>query len=223
MAIPENRNPNRPPTHVNDLGDERVVEKVSRGGWRWWWFWPVVIGLAIWWAGWGWGSSGGWWFGRTAAQQNTRIPAPAGSRTTETLANAGAQQPVTNSGADAGGARPQNQIVGPGTQILAAQNKTAYVGREFLANDVPVKKKISDHAMWIGANQTMLAVVPKSNGAAENITPGRMVDAKGTVKKAPSEAQAKREWDLSNNDAARLEKEGAYIEVSRLTIPEQQR
>jgi hypothetical protein len=42
------------------------------------------------------------------------------------------------------------------------------------------------------------------------------------VKKAPSEAQAKRAWDLSDQDASRLEHEGAYIEVSQLTVPQQQ-
>ena len=224
MAISDNPNPNRPPTHVDDLGDQRIVEKSTRGGWRWWWIWPVVVALCIWWAGWGWGGTGGWWFGRTNPAQNSRIPAPAGSRTTETLANAGAQQPVTNAGADAGGARPQEQMVGPGVQILRAQDKKAYVGKEFLANYVPVQQKPSDRTMWIGANQTMLAVLPahtNGNNTDVNVTPGEIVNAKGTVKKAPSEAQAKREWQLNDQDASRLEKEGAYVQVSQLTVPKQ--
>jgi hypothetical protein len=226
MALPENRNPNVPPTHVNDLGDERIVERQSRGGWRWRWIWPVIVGLAVWWAGWGWGSTGGWWFGRTQASQNTAIPAPPGSRTTETLANAGAQQPLTNAGADARGARPQEQMVGPGVQILDAANKKNYVGRQFEASYVPVQEEPSNRTAWIGANHTMLAVLPPNaseNGNANNgsITPGELVDAKGTVKKAPSASQARREWALSGQDASRLEKEGAYVQLSKLTIPKQ--
>jgi hypothetical protein len=223
MALSDNRDPNLPRTHVNDLGDQTSVERASRGGWRWWWIWPVVIALVLWWAGWGWGGTGGWWFGRTNIKQNSAIPAPAGSRTTETIANAGAKQPLTNAGADAGGARPQDQMVGPGVQILQAQNKRAYIGKEFLASDVPVQQKASDRAVWIGGNNTMLAVVPRnSDKAADNTTPGRLVNAKGTVEKAPSAAKAKREWSLSDEDASRLEQEGAYIQVSQLTQPPQQ-
>lgn len=222
MPTPENRNLNTPPVHVNDLGDEREVERATRGGWRWWWIWPIVAALVLWWAGWGWGGTGGWWWGRINSR-NTAISAPPGARTTETIANAGAQQPVTNAGADAGGARPQEQMIGPGTQILAARNKRAYIGKEFLANYVPVQQKASDHAVWIGADNTMLAVVPRnsSNGAVDSAAPGKLVDAKGTVEKAPSVAQAKREWSLSDQDASRLEHEGAYIQVSRLTVPQQ--
>lgn len=226
MAVPENRNPNVPPPHVNDLGDQQIVERSSRGGWRWWFIWPVVFALAIWWAGWGWGGTGGWWFGRTNPAQNTRIPAPAGSRTTETLANAGAKQPVTNSGADAGGARPQEQMVGPGVQILDASNKTAYVGKQFLASDIPVQQRPSNRTMWIGADHTMLAVLPPNtngNGNHVNVTQGELVNAKGTVKKAPPEAQAKREWALSDHDASNLEQQGAYVQLSQLTVPKQGR
>jgi hypothetical protein len=111
-------------------------------------------------------------------------------------------------------------MVGPGVQILAARNKRAYIGKEFLANYVPVQQKASDHAVWIGADNTMLAVVPQ-NGSNENVTPGKMVDAKGTVKKAPSAEQAEREWSLSDQDASRLEHEGAYIQVSELKVPQQ--
>lgn len=236
MAASENRNPNPDRTHVNDLGEQEAVERATRGGWRWWWIWPVIIALCLWWAGWGWGGTGGWWFGRTQAQQNTPITAPPGARTTETIANAGAKQPVTSAGADAGGARVQNQMVGPGVQILRADNKRSYIGKEFVASDIPVQQKASNRAVWLGANNSMLAVLPDSqrknsenDGSASNqgnnaadATAGNVVDAKGTVKKAPSAAQAKREWALSDQDASKLEQEGAYIQVSQLTVPQQQ-
>ncbi|MGH9342533.1 MAG: hypothetical protein ACRD19_02045 [Terriglobia bacterium] len=48
---------------------------------------------------------------------------------------------------------------------------------------------------------------------------GKTVDAVGTMKAAPSAAQAKHEWALSDQDASRLQSEGAYIQVSQLTVP----
>jgi hypothetical protein len=224
MPLPGERNPNRfnedptrPPTHVDDLGDEQTVERASRGGWRWWWIWPVIIALILWWAGWGWGGSGGCGFGNSA--RNTRIPAPAGSRTTETLANAGAKQPLTNAGAAAGGAK-QQMMTGPDAQVLTAQNKKAYIGHAFNADNVPVEQKLSNHAMWIGGNAPMLAVVA-GVGAPADVNQGEVVNAKGTVKKAPPKAKAEQAWSLSPQDASRLEHEGAYIEVSQLSIPQQ--
>jgi hypothetical protein len=217
MAIPNRRDQN-PPTHVGDIGDERVVENVSRGGWRWWFIWPVVIALVLWWAGWGWGGSGGWWWG--ARSHNTAIPAPAGARTTETLANAGADQPLTNAGAAAGSAGHTLNATGPGVPVLTAADKRGFIGRSFDANGVPVLQKLNDRAMWIGGTQPTLAVVT-NNGAANNVGPGKNVDAKGTVKKAPPQAQAMSEWGLNKQGASRLENEGAYIEISQLTVPQQ--
>lgn len=67
-----------------------------------------------------------------------------------------------------------------------------------------------------------LAVVgANSNETANNVNKGKIVDAKGTIEKAPSAAQARRRWDLTDDDATRLEQEGVYIEVSQLTVPQQ--
>lgn len=220
MAVPDGHDPQTRETHVNDLGDQHVVERTTRGGWRWYWVWPVVIALIFWWAGWGWGDSGGWWWGR-AHSQNTAIPAPAGSRTTETLANAGARQPLTSAGA----AGQNTQESGSGVQILAAQNKQPYIGKHFEVKDVPVQQKVSNRAMWLGTadNKPMLAIVNGKNNdaAADTADLGKVVDAAGTVEKAPSAAQAKRAWALPEQDAKRLEQEGAYIQVSQLTVPQQ--
>lgn len=108
----------------------------------------------------------------------------------------------------------------PGVAILTAQEKHAFIGKPFAASDVPVDGKASGHALWIGEGKPMLAVVA-AKGVAKRVATGQIVDAIGTVKRAPSEKQAKREWDLSSKDAARLEHEGAYIEVSQLTVPPQ--
>jgi hypothetical protein len=213
MAVPGRDDPNLPKTRIDDLGDQQIVERVTRGGWRWWWIWPVIIALVVWWAGWGWGGSGGWWWGRAHAH-NTAIPAPPGSQTTETLANAGAKQPVVN---PPGGPEELPHMSGPGVKILNAENKHAFIGKQFEADEVPVREKLSNNAMWIGLNDPMLAVVT-DKGASKSAEQAKIVDARGRVEKAPPAARAKREWNLSDQDASRLEKEGAYIQVSQLTV-----
>jgi hypothetical protein len=223
MALPQRRDPdewrNGPQALLHDLGDHRTVERVSRGGWRWWWIWPVVIALAFWWAGWGWGGNGAWWWGRVNSH-NTRIPAH-DAATTETLANAGANQPIdgqplTNSL----GRGPAQTMAGPGVAILTAPSKQAFIGEKFAANDIPVQQKVDDHVMWIGEKQPMLAVLSGASAASANeVVHGAVVDAIGIVKKAPPAAQAKREWGLNNQQASRLEHDGAYIQISHLTVP----
>lgn len=213
MALPERRDAARPQLHVDDLGDQRSVERVTSSGWRWWFVIPLFIAVAVWWAGWGWAGTGGWWWGRSA--KSARIAASAGASTTETLTNAGAAQAAPH--ADTGGPQPMS---GPGVKILDAANKKAFVGQQFAANDIPVRQELSTRVLWIGEKYPILAVVT-GKGTANGILPGRLVDALGTVKKAPPEAHAKHEWDLSDQDASRLEKQGAYLQVSQLSLPPQ--
>jgi hypothetical protein len=216
MADRRERVPKNARTELDDLGDQRQVESSSRGGWRWWWVWPVIIALVLWWAGWGWGSTGGWWWGRSHSQ-NTAISAPPGARTTETPANAGAQQPLTSNGA-----APQNSsATGAGVQVLAAENKAQFIGQPFQVSDVPVQQKVNDRVMWIGSStvKPMLAVL-SSNSGDKNVNAGSVVNATGSVEKAPPAAQAERQWSISAQDAQRMENEGAYIQVSQLTVPQ---
>ena len=115
-------------------------------------------------------------------------------------------------------------MTGPGVQVLDARNKQPFIGRYFEANHVPVEQKVNDRAIWIGGNNPMLAVVSsnsKSTSTAKRVDSGNMIDAKGSIKKAPPATEAKREWSLSDQDASRLEHEGAYIQVSQLTVPQQ--
>lgn len=221
MAIPERRNLNEEPISAKDLSGERM-ERASRSGWRWLWVIPVVVAVALWWVGWGWGGTGGWWWGRQHSQ-NTAIPAPKGSRTTETLANAGAEQPLTSAGADAGGAKLH--MTGPGVQMLTQAHKQEFIGDRFQASDVPVQKKVNAHAMWIGEGNPMLAIVTNTDNRTEtdakDASQGKSVNAAGVIKAAPSATQAKQEWKLSDQDASRLEQQGAYIQVSQLTLPQQ--
>lgn len=186
---------------------------MSRGGWRWWWIWPVIIALAVWWAGWGWGGTGGWWWGRSAHSEV--IPAPPGAKTTNTLANAGAQP--TAGKTLGGGPQPMS---GDGLQIITAEDKQPLVGHKLAANDLPVYQMVTDRVLWIGEKYPILAVVA-GNGPTTGISRGKLVDAIGTVKKAPPASRARRDWKLDAGDTSRLEKQGVYLDVSQLSLPPQ--
>ena len=218
MSNIDQNNPKEKPAglgDIGDLGEQEKVERNARGGWRWWWVWPVIAALVFWWAGWGWGGTGGWWWGR-AASQNTGIPVPAGARTAETIANAGAQQPLTSAGADAGGAKIT--MAGPGVQILTSPDKVIFVGQRFQADNVPVVKKINARAMWIGQGDPMLAIaVGPERQTVKDLRQGKKVDAAGTVRPAPPADEAKIDWALSDKDASKLEHQKAYIELSELS------
>lgn len=205
------QNLSRDRTQIDDLGDELAVNRASRSGWRWWWVWPVVIvlGVVFWWSGWG----------RTdRAAKDAIIPAPAGSRTTETLANAGAQQPIANGGVGSA----KQHMSGTGVQAVTAQNKQDFIGKPIEVNDVPVQQKVSSRALWIGTNHPILAVVTGNGSSTEKgLEDGKVIDAKGTVQKAPPESQAKQDWALSDQDASRLEQQGAYVQISELSVPMQ--
>jgi hypothetical protein len=203
---------------ISELGEQEEVERDTRGGWRWWWVWPIIFALVFWWAGWGWGGTGGWWWGRVHSQ-NTAINAPAGARTTETLANVGAEQPLTSAGAAAGGAKIT--MAGPGVRILTSPDtdKVIYVGQRFQASNVPVVKKVNARAMWIGQGNPMLAIaVGPTRQTVEDLKKGKEVNAEGTVRPAPTAAEAKHEWALSDKDASKLEDQKAYIELSHLSV-----
>lgn len=198
MASPND--PNRP------LGDRRKVEREVGGGMRWGWIWiaiVIIIILVIWFGGFGWGTSGGWWASRSTPRL---APAP----------NENAQQnpaPVTQ------GQQPNSAALGgDGVQILASAHKSALVGQPFDIRNVPVQEKDGDHALWIGANNMgpMLVVLVgnEATHADAAIAQGSRVDVTGTVERAPSAQIAQRQWKLSADGAKRLEQEGAYVQAT---------
>lgn len=214
MASPQRPDPDEPRRSYDDLERDRLArERMNRrtagtgAGFAWWWvFWIVVIALAIWWAGWGWGGSGGWWWsgrGRTAPYGTT---APGTSGTAGT-GNAGT---------------PANQaaIAGPGLRALTATNKQSYINKPFQVNNVPVQNQVNDHVFWIGPNNStaMLVVLTGNGNTAANaqISQGTRVNVTGTMQKAPPQAQAQQQWQLSGDDAAQLERQGAYIQATQV-------
>lgn len=222
MASPQQRpDPGEPRRDYDDLERARMERRSAAGaGFAWWWFfWIVIIGLAIWWAGWGWGGSGGWWWGNRAVTAPT-YGTPNAAPGTNNGSAAG-----TNGNAGAGYGANQAAISGPGLSALTATNKQPYIGKNFQVNDVPVQNKVNNHVLWIGANNsTPMLVVLSGNGntaANANVGQGSRIDVTGTVEKAPLQAQAKHDWSLSGGDAAKLERQGAYIQATQVHTAQQ--
>lgn len=180
---------------------------VARTGFGWWWaFWFVLIGLAVWWAGWGWGDTGGWWWGAQA-------------RTTSTYGPPGALRGAPATDIGPGGATAA--ITGSGLNILNAHDKRPFIGKPFHAMNVPVQTKVDNHVLWIGASDTApMLLVLAGNGittAGTAISRGNLVNVTGTIQEAPSVTAAKHQWSLKSGDTTRLEREGAYIQATQLT------
>jgi len=170
------------------------------GAYAWWWVsWIVLIALVIWWSGWGWGGSGGWWGGRGRM-------VPDGS----TYKGMEGVRGNTALGA----------ISGPGLSALTAADKQPYIGKQFQVNNAPVQSQVNDHVFWIGVNNftPMLVVLAGSGNATANahIGQGTLLDVTGITQKAPPQAQAQEQWQLSDVDAAQLERQGVYIQAMQV-------
>lgn len=193
MASPDD--PNKP------LGDRDKVEREVGAGMRWGWIWVVIliiVILVVWFGGFGWGTSGGWF----ASRHNPPLAATPAANT-PTMQG---QQPNATA------------VSGDGVQILTATNKAALIGEPFDIRNVPVKEKAGDHAIWIGANdiEPMLVVLMGDQAAATvgGVAQGSRVDVTGTVERAPSAEIASKQWSLSADGARRLEQEGAYVQAT---------
>jgi hypothetical protein len=198
--------PNQP------LGDrERVARETgARVGFGWIWIWIVIIIiLVIWFGGFGWGGYGGWWWG--SRTHTAVLP----HNETGGIGNA-QPAPAGNNAALGGG----------GVQILTATNKQLFVNQGFDIRNVPVQQTNNNQAFWIGANNsdTMLVVLTgnQNNAANANIQQGQRVNVTGTIERAPSAAEAKRLWSLSDNDVNRLEQQGAYVQATQVQTEQSQ-
>ena len=200
--------------------------RATDGRWGWLWVWFIILICAfIWFAGWGWGSYGGWWWGtrRPVAQQSAGGVNVGGY-------DGGVGTPVApvNRG-NAGPANgPSNTAGTPGeagangAAAVVATNKREFEGRPLQASGVRVVKKVTSHVFWVGSNTSapllVVATVPGNAAPAANLKPGETVNVSGTVEKAPPAAQAEKNWGLDHTGAARLEQEGAYLNATEANL-----
>lgn len=204
------------PLRDNPRRERDIGPGGAGAGWVWIWVWIVIIIiLVVWFGGWGWGGYGGWWWGN----RSVRVVQPLnGNNNNEGAINNGA----ANNGA--GNALP----TGSGVAVLNATDKHPFIGKPFQVNRIPVQNQVNDHVLWVGENNSapMLVVLTGAgnNTANANISQGNLVDITGTVEKAPPKDQAKKQWQLGDDDANRLEQEGAYIQATQVTqtAPQQQ-
>lgn len=215
---PVNRQPGpepvRRPADFRELETRGLRSRGSGAGWlAWWWVWLVVILCAVWFAGWGWGGYGGWWWGNRGTAYG--YPAATANGTTAGAAGTGA-----------GTTANMNMVTGSGAVVLASTDKRSYIGRPFQVNDAVVTKKVNDHVLWIGQDNTsgngasMLVVLQGAGNTAANahLAQGDLVSVTGTVDRAPSRGQAKQNWKLSGTGQKRLEQQGAYVAASQVQV-----
>lgn len=153
MALPQRRDPNEE-QRMQDLERRRIETErpATAGGFGWWWLWLLIIIAIIWFAGWGWGGYGGWWWGRRAL-------APVGSN---------AATNGTNANGVANGNNAAVVPTGDGVAILNAANKATFIGQKVDIRDVRVNNKVNDHAFWIGNSDGNDASVADTNGVGTN-------------------------------------------------------
>lgn len=73
MATPDRRDENEQRCEIEDL-EPRPGWYRRGGGLAWWWVWILLIGIAyFWFAGWGWGPYGGWWWGQPEVRMQPQV------------------------------------------------------------------------------------------------------------------------------------------------------
>jgi hypothetical protein len=153
MALPQRRDPNEE-RRIQEQERRRIETDpgVTGGGFGWWWLWLLIIIAIIWFAGWGWGGYGGWWWGRRAPATGVYAP----------VNGSGANGTATNANGNGANGAAAAIPTGEGVAILNATNKSQFIGQKVDIRDVRVNNKINDHALWIGNNNS------NGNGNAGN-------------------------------------------------------
>ncbi len=113
------------------------------------------------------------------------------------------------------------QPTGPGLAVLYATNRQTYVRQPFSVTGVTVQNKVNNRAYWIdtGSAAPMLVATTAKDlnaNASGRIHTGAFIAVTGTVEKPPAEAQVEKDWGLNQNQASRVEKQGAYVQASMI-------
>ena len=82
MATPQRPYPDEASKRPERVPDRPADEPARRAGRSWFWIWIVLfIAAIIWFAGWGFGGYGGWWWGRAHGPTVTQPSNPGGTTT----------------------------------------------------------------------------------------------------------------------------------------------
>ena len=194
MASPQQRpDPREPEPHFEP--ELRTTQPPRTAGQRlvfaWWWLvLTAVVIFALAWALWGRSGTGGWW----SAGRVKNEPPPNVSQ------------------------RAQPTIQGMGVEILTALDRRPFIGRNFQVTTVPVIDKTNSRAVWIGTKTTppMLLILNGNSAPNSDIVKGSLLDVTGSVEKAPPAAEAQRQWNLTDSATSDLEKQGVYIQATKV-------
>lgn len=119
-------------------------------------------------------------------------------------------------GGRAGYAARYQRAVPDSLVVLTSPDKQSYIGRQITLNNVQVQGTAGHRGYWIGPNGNRRLLVVGANTGAVKLQSGQLVSVNGTVERAPTAQQAQAEWGISSDDAARLEKDGVYIQAGQL-------
>ena len=203
MATPQRKFPAEaglPPEPQSQLDKGTPVREGRRRRSGYLWIILLLI-LGVWYVGFGWGNSGGWFWG------DRTVSAP--------VANDGE---LSGSGVVILEVANKQDYIGQSFQVQNISvdhwsgNRAVWIGARH--RYLPMLLVFSSAATF--APQSSDAASPGNAGAAESGgSAGKVqrLDVTGTLVKAPPRAQAQQEWNLSDDDVNQLEEEGVYIQA----------
>lgn len=182
------------------------------GGGRvpYWWVWlVVVIGVFLFFAGWGWNSSHATWWGRN---QVPGIPEVTG--TGLSVLNSTNKAPYVGQSVNLRNVAVQQKVNDDVFWIGTEKNPMLLV----LANSANGNNTTSSNAP---NNNAPNSNTTKSGGSdnrpvPENVRQGDRIAINAKVEKSPSADEARQEWKLSSGDANRLERQQAYLQAPQV-------
>jgi hypothetical protein len=198
MAEPLRREPDpiRPEHNLRLLRQESQLQPGS--SFRSWWFWVVLLIVAIGISVWGYHSR--WWGGKRT------VAAPV---TPKQVAEA----------------PPPPQTYPPTVDVhTLLANPVSWAGKEIRIRDVLVRTANDDVSVFVGARKTEEVLVvlgknsvpPTSQGKPQPLQSGMILTLHGTVEKAPASIVAmRRDWKLSLPEAREVSKTGYYVQASQ--------
>ena len=112
------------------------------------------------------------------------------------------------------------------SSIAGASDKLSLAGRKAQFTNVTVQSVVGDKTFWIGPSKdkqlfVVLNEQPSPNKTVEgqvNVNPGQTVTVTGVIKKLPSMAEARKQWQLSDANSTTLANQQIYLAADHVDI-----